>query len=120
MVLQQPGFSGGASLLILRAWAESCVGVSLTGRSWAVVVSLSFQQALPPADPCHTRSSFRGRQSGPATLEIVQPCCLPDPATAVCEPPKSLQALRKGGSILGNFPIRVSPSKTAIVPVNNT
>lgn len=32
----------------------------------------------------------------------------------------ALQALSKGGSILGNFPIRVSPSKTAIVPVNNT
>lgn len=32
----------------------------------------------------------------------------------------ALRALSKSGSILGNFPIRVSPSKTAIVPVNNT
>ncbi|PSC71376.1 polyadenylate-binding -interacting 11-like [Micractinium conductrix] len=30
------------------------------------------------------------------------------------------QALSKSGSVLGDFPIRVSPSKTAIVPVNNT
>ncbi|KAL4458563.1 hypothetical protein ABPG75_013428 [Micractinium tetrahymenae] len=32
----------------------------------------------------------------------------------------AVQALRKSGNILGDFPIRVSPSKTAIVPVNNT
>ncbi|KAL4426548.1 hypothetical protein ABPG77_008406 [Micractinium sp. CCAP 211/92] len=32
----------------------------------------------------------------------------------------ALWALNKSSSILGNFPIRVSPSKTAIVPVNNT
>ena len=31
-----------------------------------------------------------------------------------------MQALGKSGSVLGDFPIRVSPSKTAIVPVNNT
>ncbi|EFN54155.1 hypothetical protein CHLNCDRAFT_13101, partial [Chlorella variabilis] len=30
------------------------------------------------------------------------------------------QALGKSGAMLGDFPIRVSPSKTAIVPVNNT
>ena len=30
------------------------------------------------------------------------------------------QALSRSGSLLGEFPIRVSPSKTAIVPVNNT
>ena len=29
------------------------------------------------------------------------------------------QALSKSGALLGDFPIRVSPSKTAIVPVNN-
>lgn len=34
--------------------------------------------------------------------------------------PPLLQALSKSGSLLGDFPIRVSPSKTAIVPVNNT
>lgn len=31
----------------------------------------------------------------------------------------SLQALSKTGILLGSFPIRVSPSKTSIVPVNN-
>ncbi|KAI3435919.1 hypothetical protein D9Q98_001977 [Chlorella vulgaris] len=30
------------------------------------------------------------------------------------------QALSRSGALLGDFPIRVSPSKTAIVPVNNT
>jgi RNA recognition motif-containing protein len=32
----------------------------------------------------------------------------------------AVQALAKTGSVLGEFPIRVSPSKTAIVPVNNS
>ena len=31
----------------------------------------------------------------------------------------ALQALTKNGTVLGQYPIRVLPSKTAIVPVNN-
>ena len=30
-----------------------------------------------------------------------------------------LQAIKKNGAVLGDFPLRVLPSKTAIVPVNN-
>jgi hypothetical protein len=47
-------------------------------------------------------------------------CPLPLTTPARLPARRTLQALGLSGSLLGDFPIRVSPSKTAIVPVNNT
>lgn len=40
-------------------------------------------------------------------------------AAIACNPWSPVQALARNGILLGSYPLRVLPSKTAIVPVNN-
>ena len=64
------------------------------------------------------RSCWHGtarRRKALSPLPLTTPACLPAALL-----PAHPQALGLSGSLLGDFPIRVSPSKTAIVPVNNT
>lgn len=107
----------------VEAAQKVCCGVGWRGCLFEELECM--QRAVPSPGSC--RESLTGELSvhaGPpstfATMRGRRPCFAAACSAQPCLLPCAWQAVSRSGQLVGNCIVRISPSKTAIVPVSNT